>query len=65
MFGIVEQGGDLAKARAELIGDVAPGLSGSLTIGLNEDLANSGRDDTLLTFPVLCSCRHRHELFRG
>ena len=50
MFGIIEQSGDLAKARAELIGNVAPGLSGSLAIGLNEDLPNCGRDDTLLAF---------------
>ena len=50
MFGIVEQGGDLAKAWAELIGDVAPGLSGGLAIGLDEDLPNCGRDDTLLAF---------------
>ena len=50
MFGLVEQGGDLAKARAELIGNVAPGLSGGLAIRLDEDLANSGRDDTLLAF---------------
>jgi hypothetical protein len=50
MFGIVEQGGDLAKAWAELISDVAPGLSGSLAIGLDKDLANCGRDDTLLAF---------------
>jgi hypothetical protein len=44
MFGLVEQGGDLGKARAELIGDVAPGLSGGLAIGLDEDLPNCGRD---------------------
>ena len=50
MFGLVEQGGDLAKARAELIGNVAPGLSGSLAIGLDEDLANGSRDNRLLAF---------------
>jgi len=50
MFGLVEQGGHLSKARAELIGNVAPSLSGSLAIGLNEDLPNCGRDDTLLAF---------------
>ena len=50
MFGIIEQSGDLAKARAELIGNVAPGLSGGLAIGLDEDLPNCGRDDTLLAF---------------
>ncbi|MCD6072916.1 MAG: hypothetical protein K0S42_3432 [Microvirga sp.] len=43
MFGIVEQSGDLAKAWAELIGDAAPGLSGGLAIGLDEDLPDSGR----------------------
>jgi hypothetical protein len=37
MFSLVEQGGDLAKTRAELIGNVAPGMSGSLAIGLDED----------------------------
>ena len=40
MFSLVEQGGDLAKAWAELIGNVAPGLSGGLAIGLDEDLPN-------------------------
>jgi hypothetical protein len=48
VFGIVEQGGDLGKARAELVGNVAPGFSGGLAIGLNEDLPDGGRDDRLL-----------------
>jgi len=38
VFGIVKQGGDLAKARAELVGDVAPGFTSCLAVGLNEDL---------------------------
>jgi hypothetical protein len=50
MFGLVEQGGDLSKARAELIGNVAPSLSGSLAIGLDEDLANGSRDNRLMAF---------------
>jgi hypothetical protein len=36
------------NARAELIGNVAPGFTGGLAIGLDEDLPNSGRDDRLL-----------------
>jgi hypothetical protein len=50
VFGLVEQSGDFAKARAELIGDVAPSLSGSLAIRLDEDLPNCGRHNTLLAF---------------
>jgi hypothetical protein len=42
VFGVVEQSRHLGKARAELIGDVAPGLSGGLAIGLDEDLPNCG-----------------------
>lgn len=50
MFGIGEQSGGLAKALAELIGEVAPGLSGGLTIRPDDDLPNCGRDNRPLTF---------------
>jgi hypothetical protein len=42
------EAGDLWKARAELIGNVAPGFTGGFAIGLDEDLPDSGRDDRLL-----------------
>lgn len=35
MLGVVEQGGDLAEARPELIGDMAPCFAGGLAVGLN------------------------------
>jgi hypothetical protein len=50
VFGIGEQSGDLAKAWAKLIGDVAPGLSGGLTIKPDDDLPICGPDNCLLTF---------------
>lgn len=49
VFGIGEQSGDFATASAELIGDVAPSLSGGLTIRPDYDLPNCGRDYRLLT----------------
>jgi hypothetical protein len=49
VFGIGEQSGDFATASAELIGDVAPSLSGGLTIRPDYDLPNCSRDHRLLT----------------
>lgn len=49
MLGLVHERSELRPPRAELIGDVAPGLSGALAVGLNEGLPDRRRDHGVLT----------------
>ena len=49
VFGIVKESGDLAKARAELVGDVAPGFTSCLAVGLNEHLPGRAATRTMPT----------------
>ena len=48
MLAGVHQVGELGPARAQLLGDLAPGLAGMGAIGLIEGLADRGRDDGVL-----------------
>ena len=45
----VHQVGELGPARAQLLGDLAPGLPGMGPVGLVEGLPDRGRDDGVLT----------------
>lgn len=43
-FGVVHKLAELGPARAELVGDVAPGGGGAGVVGLDEGLPDRGRD---------------------
>src|SRR5262249_39368450 len=48
MLAIVHQRGELGPASAQLVGDVAPGLLRSISIGLQKSLTDSGGDHGVL-----------------
>jgi hypothetical protein len=49
-FGIVHEGCKLRPSGAELIGDMPPDLGGAVVVGLDQGVADGGRDHGVLAF---------------
>ncbi len=56
MFAVVHEHAELGPAFAELVGDMAPGLPGTVLIGLQERLAQRGRSHGLLGLADMSQC---------